>query len=138
MAFRKSDRNSLKEKAIEAIRGCWVIGPIFKILEAIYAFGGWKGLILLGIGFFFALGLFYFGIFPAIFLSSTYKTHLVEVSHPPQVRTKPSHVDIHLVKIRPDFLSPYFFSLEKEADHQKDEKSIKEYMPSGRTSLTLL
>jgi hypothetical protein len=123
--MERDSKKSIKEKIVAAIKLIPVLGTP---LEFIIKNWGIKELSFFITGFTLALVLVFFGRIPEILISGKYKSLLDKASQSVGARTRPSHVHINLVKAPPNWVLPYIFWLEKEADELKYNKLIKGYM----------
>jgi hypothetical protein len=126
------EKSSLdKEKLGVVIEGIPVVGKIFKFFKAIFAFGGYRGIICLGIGFGLASLLIYLGLMPDFLIAEKYR-------HPPvtEVRTKPTDIRVHLAE-PVEWLKPHVRWLEKEGDDLTGKNVIKGYMANAFESAEL-
>lgn len=122
----RDDNNYTKNKIIKTFEEIPFIDKIIKFIK-IWKLN-WKSFIIgMTIGATSLLFLVLSGKLPQFLVSKKYRRATIEITQPTKTRTKPRYVNIVSVEDPTNWLLPYGFWLEKEADDLKSEKLIKDY-----------
>lgn len=125
----KNDTNPIKNEphATKSVgRNIFETAKLFEWGKVIHGLGEIWGrgfLIALLIGFIISIALAFFGVLPDFLISGKYKGAVEE-----KPGVKPAHIELSSEDNLQDWLQPYTYWLEKEADDLKGKGLIKEYL----------